>query len=180
MPHHNVQQYARSGWGKLPTNYSVLVMLATVLLIVIATIGGKNLYFRGDYDIFFDGTNEQLLAFDEIQTTFAKSDSLALVIAPKSGTVFTPSTLSLIQQITDEAWQVPYSTRVDSLANYQHTEAFEDDLLVEDLLYSEYELTPQRIEKVKSIALSEPVLKSSLISEKGIKGSGSFFKSIKS
>lgn len=98
MPHHNVQQYARSGWGKLPTNYSVLVMLATVLLIFIATIGGKNLYFRGDYDIFFDGTNEQLLAFDEIQTTFAKSDSLALVIAPKSGTVFTPSTLSLIQQ----------------------------------------------------------------------------------
>ncbi|QOV31051.1 MMPL family transporter [Vibrio diabolicus] len=167
MPHHNVQQQARMSWVKLPTNYSVLVVLATVLLIVIATIGGKNLYFRGDYDIFFDGTNEQLLAFDEIQTTFAKSDSLALVIAPKSGTVFTPNTLSLIQQITDEAWQVPYSTRVDSLANYQHTEAFEDDLLVEDLLYSEYELTPQRIEKVKSIALSEPVLKSSLISEKG-------------
>lgn len=41
MPHHNVQQYARSGWGKLPTNYSVLVMLATVLLIVIATMEEK-------------------------------------------------------------------------------------------------------------------------------------------
>ncbi|MCV5640369.1 hypothetical protein OFN49_36355, partial [Escherichia coli] len=41
------------------------------------------------------------------------------------------------------------------------------DLLVEDLLYSEYELTPERISKVKSIALSEPVLKSALVSEKG-------------
>ncbi|MDW3124835.1 MMPL family transporter, partial [Vibrio sp. 1974] len=39
--------------------------------------------------------------------------------------------------------------------------------LVEDLLYSEYELTPERISKVKSIALSEPVLKSALVSEKG-------------
>ncbi|EWM39768.1 efflux RND transporter permease subunit, partial [Vibrio parahaemolyticus] len=38
---------------------------------------------------------------------------------------------------------------------------------VEDLLYSEYELTPERISKVKSIALSEPVLKSALVSEKG-------------
>lgn len=75
--------------------------------------------------------------------------------------------MSLIQKITVDAWQVPYSSRVDSIANYQHTEAFEDDLLVEDLLYSEYELTPDRISKVKSIALSEPVLKSALVSEKG-------------
>lgn len=75
--------------------------------------------------------------------------------------------MSLIQKITVDAWQVPYSSRVDSIANYQHTEAFDDDLLVEDLLYSEYELTPERISKVKSIALSEPVLKSALVSEKG-------------
>lgn len=75
--------------------------------------------------------------------------------------------MSLIQKITVDAWQVPYSSRVDSIANYQHTEAFDDELLVEDLLYSEYELTPERISKVKSIALSEPVLKSALVSEKG-------------
>ncbi len=136
-------------------------------MIIVATIGGKNLYFRGDYDIFFDGTNKQLLAFDEIQTTFAKTDNLAIVIAPEDGDIFTPQTLSLIQKITVDAWQVPYSSRVDSIANYQHTEAFDDDLLVEDLLYSEYELTPERISKVKSIALSEPVLKSALVSEKG-------------
>ncbi|MCV5223147.1 hypothetical protein OFC57_29955, partial [Escherichia coli] len=103
---------------------------------------------------------KQLLAFDEIQTTFAKTDNLAIVIAPEDGDIFTPQTLSLIQKITVDAWQVPYSSRVDSIANYQHTEAFDDDLLVEDLLYSEYELTPERISKVKSIALSEPVLKS--------------------
>ncbi|EDM56738.1 exporter of the RND superfamily [Vibrio parahaemolyticus AQ3810] len=110
---------------------------------------------------------KQLLAFDEIQTTFAKTDNLAIVIAPEDGDIFTPQTLSLIQKITVDAWQVPYSSRVDSIANYQHTEAFDDDLLVEDLLYSEYELTPERISKVKSIALSEPVLKSALVSEKG-------------
>ncbi|EGS6498844.1 efflux RND transporter permease subunit [Vibrio parahaemolyticus] len=167
MPHHKAQQHQGIGLGKIPTKYSLLVLLATIFLIIVATIGGKNLYFRGDYDIFFDGTNKQLLAFDEIQTTFAKTDNLAIVIAPEDGDIFTPQTLSLIQKITVDAWQVPYSIRVDSIANYQHTEAFEDDLLVEDLLYSEYELTPERISKVKSIALSEPVLKSALVSEKG-------------
>ncbi|EHK2857354.1 MMPL family transporter [Vibrio parahaemolyticus] len=167
MPHHKAQQHQGIGLGKILTKYSLLVLLATIFLIIVATIGGKNLYFRGDYDIFFDGTNKQLLAFDEIQTTFAKTDNLAIVIAPEDGDIFTPQTLSLIQKITVDAWQVPYSSRVDSIANYQHTEAFEDDLLVEDLLYSEYELTPERISKVKSIALSEPVLKSALVSEKG-------------
>ncbi|EID7697027.1 MMPL family transporter [Vibrio parahaemolyticus] len=167
MPHCKAQQHQGIGLGKIPTKYSLLVLLATIFLIIIATIGGKNLYFRGDYDIFFDGTNKQLLAFDEIQTTFAKTDNLAIVIAPEDGDIFTPQTLSLIQKITVDAWQVPYSSRVDSIANYQHTEAFDDDLLVEDLLYSEYELTPERISKVKSIALSEPVLKSALVSEKG-------------
>ncbi len=167
MPHHKAQQHQGIGLGKIPTKYSLLVLLATIFLIIVATIGGKNLYFRGDYDIFFDGTNKQLLAFDEIQTTFAKTDNLAIVIAPEDGDIFTPQTLSLIQKITVDAWQVPYSSRVDSIANYQHTEAFDDDLLVEDLLYSEYELTPERISKVKSIALSEPVLKGALVSEKG-------------
>ncbi|MDG2628651.1 MMPL family transporter [Vibrio parahaemolyticus] len=167
MPHRKAQQHQGIGLGKIPTKYSLLVLLATIFLIIVATIGGKNLYFRGDYDIFFDGTNKQLLAFDEIQTTFAKTDNLAIVIAPEDGDIFTPQTLSLIQKITVDAWQVPYSSRVDSLANYQHTEAFDDDLLVEALLYSEYELTPERISKVKSIALSEPVLKSALVSEKG-------------
>ncbi|EHK6024686.1 MMPL family transporter [Vibrio parahaemolyticus] len=167
MPHRKAQQHQGIGLGKIPTKYSLLVLLATIFLIIVATIGGKNLYFRGDYDIFFDGTNKQLLAFDEIQTTFAKTDNLAIVIAPEDGDIFTPQTLSLVQKITVDAWQVPYSSRVDSIANYQHTEAFDDDLLVEDLLYSEYELTPERISKVKSIALSEPVLKSALVSEKG-------------
>ncbi|EGR4671557.1 MMPL family transporter [Vibrio parahaemolyticus] len=167
MPHRKAQQHQGIGLGKKPTKYSLLVLLVTIFLIIVATIGGKNLYFRGDYDIFFDGTNKQLLAFDEIQTTFAKTDNLAIVIAPEDGDIFTPQTLSLIQKITVDAWQVPYSSRVDSIANYQHTEASDDDLLVEDLLYSEYELIPERISKVKSIALSEPVLKSALVSEKG-------------
>ncbi|MFH0271362.1 efflux RND transporter permease subunit [Vibrio jasicida] len=167
MKHRQAQQTSTGQWGKIPTKYSIWVLLATVLLVIFATIGGKNLYFRGDYNIFFDGTNKQLLAFDEIQTTFAKTDNLAIVVAPANNDVFTPEILQLVQNLTVDSWQVPYSSRVDSIANYQHTEAIEDDLLVEDLLYEDYELTSARIAKVKHIALTEPVIKNALISEKG-------------
>lgn len=155
------------GWQSLPTKRSLIVLLVVFSIIILSALGAKNLYFRGDYNIFFEGTNKQLMAFDEIQTTFAKTDNLAIVIAPSDGNVFTPKTLTLIQDLTRDAWQVPYSSRVDSLANYQHTEAVEDDLLVEDLLYEEYAHTPERIAKVKQIALNEPLLKNSLISASG-------------
>lgn len=154
-------------WLTLPTRHSWWIMSISIALLVLAAFGGKNLYFRGDYNIFFDGENAQLQAYDEIQTTFAKSDSLAIVIAPQSGNVFDVSSLTLIQNLTQDAWLVPYSSRVDSLANYQHTKAEQDDLIVEDLLLDEYPLTEPRIEKIKKIALAEPVVRNSLVSERG-------------
>ncbi len=156
-----------NSWHSIPTKRSFIVLLVVFSIIILSALGAKNLYFRGDYNIFFEGTNKQLMAFDEIQTTFAKTDNLAIVVAPEGGNVFTPETLTLIQNLTVDAWQIPYSSRVDSLANYQHTEAIEDDLLVEDLLYEEYEHTPERIAKVKQIALNEPLLKNALVSASG-------------
>ncbi|EPM7998059.1 efflux RND transporter permease subunit [Vibrio vulnificus] len=149
------------------TRFSFWTLIISLIAIVATAMGAKNLYFRGDYNIFFDGSNAQLQAFDEIQTTFAKTDNIALVLAPKSGDVFDQRTLTQIQEMTEQAWQVPYSSRVDSLANYQHTEAVDDDLLVEDLLYQSYPLTAERIAKVRTIAMSEPLLVHALVSEKG-------------
>ncbi|WP_081036174.1 MMPL family transporter [Vibrio vulnificus] len=149
------------------TRFSFWTLIISLIAIVATAMGAKNLYFRGDYNIFFDGSNAQLQAFDEIQTTFAKTDNIALVLAPKSGDVFDQRTLTQIQEMTEQAWQVPYSSRVDSLANYQHTEAVDDDLLVEDLLYQSYPLTAERIAKVRMIAMSEPLLVNALVSEKG-------------
>ncbi|HFQ4829050.1 TPA: RND family transporter [Vibrio vulnificus] len=147
--------------------FSFWTLIISLIAIVATAMGAKNLYFRGDYNIFFDGSNAQLQAFDEIQTTFAKTDNIALVLAPKSGDVFDQRTLTQIQEMTEQAWQVPYSSRVDSLANYQHTEAVDDDLLVEDLLYQSYPLTAERVAKVRTIAMSEPLLVNALVSEKG-------------
>ncbi|EHY9868687.1 RND family transporter [Vibrio vulnificus] len=149
------------------TRFSFWTLIISLMAIVATAMGAKNLYFRGDYNIFFDGSNAQLQAFDEIQTTFAKTDNIALVLAPKSGDVFDQRTLTQIQKMTEQAWQVPYSSRVDSLANYQHTEAVDDDLLVEDLLYQSYPLTAERIVKVRAVAMSEPLLVNALVSEKG-------------
>ncbi|HDY8157948.1 TPA: MMPL family transporter [Vibrio vulnificus] len=167
MKHLQQSTNERTSLLAFSTRFSFWTLIISLIAIVATAMGAKNLYFRGDYNIFFDGSNAQLQAFDEIQTTFAKTDNIALVLAPKSGDVFDQRTLTQIQEMTEQAWQVPYSSRVDSLANYQHTEAVDDDLLVEDLLYQSYPLTAERIANVRTIAMSEPLLVNALVSEKG-------------
>ncbi|NQZ10119.1 MAG: MMPL family transporter [Algicola sp.] len=144
-----------------------LTLLLGILVIFGTGFGAQNLYFRGDYKIFFEENNSQLLAFEQMQDVFNKTSSASIIIAPKSGDVFDKETLQLIHELTEQAWQTPYSTRVDSLSNYQHTWAEDDDLLVEAMIYDDTELTDEKIQSIKSAVMSEPNLVKRMVSEKG-------------
>ncbi|WP_333607573.1 efflux RND transporter permease subunit [Arsukibacterium sp.] len=142
------------------------IVLSFVLLALCAT-GLSQLYFRGDYRIFFSPDNPQLLAFEQMQYDFNKSDNMLIGIAPQDGDIFSPKMLRLIQQYTEAAWQTPYSTRIDSITNFQHTEAMDDDLLVADLVDDAAALDQEAVERVRRIALAEPALINRLVSASG-------------
>ena len=61
-------------------------------------------------------------------------DSLSFLIKPEDGTIFQKDVLQLINDLTDVSWQTPYSTRVSSLTNYQHTTVEGDDLNISDFI----------------------------------------------
>ena len=90
-----------------------------------------------------------------------------IVIAPKSGSIFNQETLSLIKSMTDDFWQTPLSTRVDSITNFQHTYSLDGDLIVEDLLLEIDWLDEQRITLIKGVSLNEPELLNKMISPSG-------------
>jgi uncharacterized protein len=144
--------------------WKYLVVLASLALVFAATYGGQFLKFSNDYRMFFGEDNPQLLAFEKMQKTFNKNDNVLFVITPKSGKVFSKDTLRVIQDLTKEAWQTPYSTRVDSVTNYQHTSAEEDDLIVADLVADPDVLTESDLLKIQSIAINEPSLVHRLVS----------------
>ncbi len=113
------------------------VILSTIAFIALAmTYMALNPpVFKSDYRVFFSPDNPQLIAFEDMQNTYNKSDNVLMVITPKDGNVFTPKTLQSIQWLTEEAWKTPYKLRVDSITNFQHTWARgEDDLVVKDLI----------------------------------------------
>ena len=141
------------------------VVLATVAAVFLAAQGLGKLQFSNDYRVFFAEENPQLQAFETMQNTYDKSDNVLFVITPKEGSVFSPNTLESIEWLTEEAWQTPYSTRVDSITNFQHTRAIEDDLEVADLIADPQNLTSEELAYAESVAQSEPQIKHRLLSQ---------------
>lgn len=143
------------------------LMLLSLLLLGGLGYGGKNLYFESDYKIFFKPDNPQLQSYLSIQNTFVKDDSMTFVIAPDDGDAFSNDTLALVQELTEYGWQMPNSSRVDSLTNYQHTYAEGDDLIVVDLIDDAATATPEQRAEARRIALNEPLLKNNMVSASG-------------
>ena len=146
--------------------YRVWFMLLSVIIVVGLVGGLSELRFESDYKIFFGEGNPQLLAHEQNQDRYVKSDNITFVIAPKDEVVFSASTLASIVKLTEDAWKIPYSSRVDSITNYQHTWVEEDDLIVEDLVSNPQTLPAKRIDVLRDIALAEPLLVNYLISNR--------------
>ena len=148
------------------TKLDWVLTIATIIFVLMAAMGGKNLFFNNDYRIFFSDQDPRLQAFENIQNTYTKNDNVLIVLAPKDGVVFKQETLAAVEDLTERAWKTPYSMRVDSISNYQHSESIEDDMSVGALYEEAATLSADDIQRVKSIALSEPLLLHRLISEK--------------
>lgn len=152
-----------TGFGEEVIRYRWWIIFATVLMVASAGYGVKNLGFTNNYRAFFSEENPQLQAFDALQNKYIKTDNVMIAVVPKNGKVFTRETLAVVEELTKAAWQVPYSTRVDSLSNFQYTWAQEDDLVVEDLIEGAAQFSDADLDRIKKIALKEPLLLNRLI-----------------
>ena len=157
-----VESYAR--WI---VRWRWLVLLVSLVAVVLLASGGQFLKFTNDYRVFFSKENPYLAAFENLQDTYTKNDNVLIMLVPRSGNVFTPEALTAVVDLTDQAWQTPYSTRVDSLSNYQHTYAEADDLVVIDLVENPEQLSESDLEYIRQVAVNEPLLVDRIVSPKG-------------
>ena len=144
-----------------------LVLIGSIAVAMIAGSGGERLVFNNDYRVFFAEDNPELLAFEKLQRTYTKIDNVLFAIAPRKGTVFTPEILDAVEFLTLEAWQLPFVLRVDSITNYQHTTATDDDLIVADLVEGGLDFTRVMLDEVSHIATNEPTMRDFLVAHEG-------------
>ncbi|MBL4902400.1 MMPL family transporter [Desulfocapsa sp. AH-315-G09] len=153
--------------GNVVIKYRWLFIFALLSFAIISASGMQFLTFSNDSRMFFSKENPQLQALEALENTYTKVENVLYIIAPKSGNIFEAKTLAAIEFITEQAWTIPFSSRVDSLSNYQHTKAFEDDLVVADLISGAEALNDEAIAEIKQIAITQPMLLNSLIDQKG-------------
>ena len=143
------------------------VIALTLMATFAAASGARYINFASDYRVFFGDDNAQLEAFETMQRVYTKDDNISFVIKPATGDVFTREMLTAIRELTDAAWKAPFSTRVDSITNYQHSFAEGDDLTVRDLVGKNTDLTPEAIRAIRDVTFSEPLLVDRMISPDG-------------
>ncbi|MEL6264123.1 MAG: MMPL family transporter [Pseudomonadota bacterium] len=139
------------------------VIAACLAVTMAIAAGASGLGIANNYRVFFSTDNPELVAFETFQATYTKNDNIQFVLLPESGDVFTPETLAAVEALTEAAWQIPYSIRVDSITNFQSTRGVEDDLIVEDLVKGAAGLDAAALSEKERIALAEPLLRDQLV-----------------
>ena len=141
-----------------------LAITAFILAVLLMASGARFLQIRGDYRYNFGENNPQLKAFEEIQAIYSKNDNVLFALVDPGGNVFNSRTLEAVHRLTEAAWQLPYSSRVDSITNFQHSFARGDELIVETLVEDLELLNEPRLISIRQIVLNEPLLNGRLIS----------------
>ena len=147
--------------------YHKWITLISLLFVIGLGTGAKNLTTTSDFNIYFSDNNPQLVAYKNLEKTYGKQDSLLFFIQPSNKDLFTKENLTLIYELTEKAWDIPYATRVNSLTNYQHTAVDGDDLNTDYLLDDPDSLSPEKIKLIKNIILNEPSLINFLTDKNG-------------
>ena len=144
-----------------------LTTLLALLVMLAMTSGARYLGVTNDYRSLFSEDNPQLAAFDALEATYSASNTALIAVAPAAGSVFTRESLGAIEELTDAAWLAPFSTRVDSLTNYSHSEALGDDLIVAPLANDAQSLSDADLTRIEAIALNSAEIAGRLVSHDG-------------
>ena len=143
------------------------IIAASIVLVLLAAAGGAFLQFSTNYRIFFSEDNPELLAYEALENTYGKSDNVLFMIVPQAGDATSEPALEAAVWLTERARQTPYSRRVDSIVNFQHTTADGDELSVRDLVDPARLGDPGERARIRATALADPRLRGSLLARDG-------------
>ena len=156
---------SRLGGWVIAARWPIIVI--SLILVGLAASGTLFLEFSSDHRVYFSKDNPQLLAFEELEKTYGRGSNVFFTIVPEDRDATSSLALEATAWLTEAAWQIPYSTRVDSITNFQHMTADGDDLLVRDLVDESVRSDAGERSRIRAVALADPRLAARLIATDG-------------
>lgn len=144
------------------------LLLLLISVTVLLSYGMLSLGFNSDFKVFINKDNPQAQTLERIAKDYAdQGDNAQIIIKTNAGDIFTEEILAEVSTLTAQAWQLPYSSRVESITNFPHSVAADDEINIGNLIDFESQKNTDRLAAIKDIALSEPRLVRRLVSPNG-------------
>ncbi len=143
--------------------YRVINFIFSVLLLVFALAGFQYFKFDGSARAFFDKDYQPYLDLELIEEKYGKESRIFIMLENTSGDVFSPELMDIQANMTEQARLLPYIVRVDSLSNFLHTYANDDELIVEALFESDINYSEQQRQRIQAIATQDISLVNRLV-----------------
>lgn len=148
--------------------YRGALAVVALLLLVVTAAGLPQLREENNYKQFFDADDPLLVAHEAMEEAYTRSDSTSILLGTRDGSsLLNARHLELIEEITAQMWSFPYSLRVDSITNFQHSEADGDDLSTYAMFEGASELSAAELQRRAALALADPMLRDAMISADG-------------
>ena len=139
--------------------FKYFIIFGTTLVVALLSLSLKNLAFEGSYKIWFDKDSKIIKEYETFRSRFSGDDTFIVAFKDKNG-IFTPKAIQTILRLTDEFKKIDGVRKVDSLSNYQYIRSEDDDIVVEDFLYGDENLSEK-----KRLALQDDLILGQLISK---------------
>lgn len=141
--------------SKAAVQNPLLSFVLSLIVMGLCIAGLKQLQFDVDPTSYFSEDHSHYRAFKDLEETYGKIDSLLVAIKVDKGSIFTKENLISIEEFTNDAWKLPYATRVDSIANYNYSWNEDDELFVDALISDAASFTDEDVKRVERIARTD-------------------------
>ncbi len=141
--------------------FKYLIIVGVTITVALLSLSLKNLAYEGSYKIWFDKESSIMKNYEVFRSRFSGDDTFIVAFKDEQG-IFTQKAVDTILRLTKEFKKIEGVRKVDSLSNYQYISSEDDDIIVEDFLYGDENLTQK-----KKIALHDNLILKQLISKDG-------------
>jgi predicted RND superfamily exporter protein len=139
--------------------FKYFIIIGITIIVALLSLSLKNLAYEGSYKIWFDKDSKIIKDYEAFRSRFSGDDVFIVAFKDKNG-IFTQKAVRTILRLTKEFQKIEGVRKVDSLSNYQYISSEDDDIMVEDFLYGDENLTHK-----KQLALKDNLILNQLISK---------------
>jgi len=132
-----------------------LLIAISLIIVLVAATGAKNLWVTIDYKSYFGKDNERVLIQNALEADFMRDTNVIFLVSPRQGTIFDRGVVEAIYELTEDSWKMPLAMRVDSITNYWHSWAEDDTVVIEPLLDEPHNLSDEQFAKATDILRQE-------------------------